>query len=102
MGTAELTMYLYDSSGVEVKSGISTSINGWSGAAQENVIDLPGILPGAWYHMQACAQGLFEVSAGNNTFHLNIQEINGDVRVSGRQLSVMFFPTAYGSVDTTD
>ncbi len=102
IGTGELTMYLYDNSGVEVKSGISTSINAWSGAAQENTIDLPGVLPGGWYHMQACAQGLFAVSAGNNTFHMNIQEISGDVRVSARQLSVMFFPTAYGGVDTTD
>jgi hypothetical protein len=102
IGTGELTMYLYDNAGVEVKSGISTSVNAWSGAAQENTIDLPGVLPGGWYHMQACAQGLFAVDAGTNTFHMNIQEISGDVRVSARQLSVMFFPTAYGGVDTTD
>lgn len=52
--------------------------------------------------MQAGEQGLFQVSEGNNTSHMNIQEINGDVRVSGRQLTVMFFPTAYGLVDVTD
>ena len=102
IGTTEVRAYLYDSTGAEARFGISKSINAWSGEAEETRMRLPGVLPGATYYMQACAQGLFAVSAGNNTFHLNAQELNGDIYVSGRQLSVMFFPTAYGSVDTTD
>jgi len=103
MGTAEVRMYAGGGGGAcTAKFGASMSVNAWSDAAQEMTIALPGTMPEAWYYTQATAQGLFQVNAGSNTFHMNAQELYGEVWVGSRQLTVMFFPTAYGSVDTTD
>jgi hypothetical protein len=102
VGTAQLKVYNYDSGSDRFWFGISDQINAWSGAVQETYIELPGVLPGGWYYYQAMAQGLFPVSSGTHTFHLNVLEEYGEGWVSARQLTLMYFPTAHGSVDLDD
>jgi hypothetical protein len=102
MGTAQLKIYNYDTGPDRFRFGVSQSQNAWSGAVQETYIELPSVLPGGWYYYQAVAQGLFQVSAGSHTFYLNVCEEDGEGWVSARQLTLMYFPTAYGTVDTDD
>jgi len=103
MGTAQVEIYNYDSASDCIWFGISESPNAWSGGAQEERIQLSaGSLTGGWYYFHAAVQGVFEVSAGEHTFFMNAQETSGECNVLARQLTLMYFPTAYGGVDTTD
>lgn len=102
MGTAQVEMDNSVSQPHYAMFGISHLVNAWSSQAQETVIELPGGLPGAWYNFHVAVHGLFEVSAGSVTFHLNALEIDGVCAVRGRQLTLLYFPTSYGPVDVTD
>jgi len=103
MGTAQVEIYNYDSASDCIWFGISESQNAWSGGAQEERIQLSaGSLTEGWYYFHAAVQGVFEVSAGEHTFYMNAQETSGECNVLARQLTLMYFPTAYGGVDTTD
>ena len=43
--------------------------------------------------------GLFEVTAGSHTFYFLLNQIYGDWIVFNVQLTVLFIPTAYGTVE---
>lgn len=45
--------------------------------------------------------GLFSVAAGNNTFFLLAKEFSGSLSAFDMQLTLVFFPTTYGTVDPT-
>ena len=103
MGTAQVEIYNYDSAPDCIWFGISESQNAWSGGAQEQRIQLSaGSLTVGWYYFHAAVQGVFEVNTGEHTFYMNAQETSGECNVLARQLTLMYFPTAYGGVDTTD
>ena len=53
------------------------------------------------YFYNATVHGLFSVSSGTSTFYLVGQEFGGDLSVYDRQLTLIFFPTAYGVVVPT-
>lgn len=57
--------------------------------------------PTGLYDQVATVHGLFSVAAGVSTFYLLGDEIVGDLSVSDRQLSLIYFPTAYGTVTPT-
>lgn len=53
------------------------------------------------YYFPVTVHGLFSVTAGSNTFHLLGDEGGGDLRVREMQLSIIYIPTAYGTVSPT-
>jgi hypothetical protein len=46
--------------------------------------------------------GLFAVSAGANTFEVQGISFGNDCLISSRRLTLMFFPTTYGTTDVED
>lgn len=61
---------------------------------------LPTVLPSGTYTFNVTSNGIFPVSAGVHTVYYLGQENSGDVSFTNDvQLSVVFFPTAYGAVD---
>lgn len=77
-----------------------TSYYGDFTGAQSHVYNLPGRPNGTLQTFPMTVHGLFQVSAGSHTFYLRGVEYNGSWSVSSTQLSLAFFPTAYGTVDT--
>jgi hypothetical protein len=103
MGTAQVNFDNNPSQRHHAMFGISESQTAWSGAAQEAEIEVPDGGPtGAMYNQHIAVSGLFAVSAGSSTFYLLAYEDVGACAVRARQLSLMYFPTQYGTVDTTD
>ena len=102
MATAQLTFVNTSTQAHTAKFGVSEFQNAWSAHTQETQIQMPGGLPAGQYHHHVAVSGLFAVSEGSNTFYLNAQELDGVCTVEARQLTLMYFPTSYGAVDTTD
>ena len=102
MATAQLTFLNSPVQEHTAKFGVSEFQNAWSTHAQETQIQIPDGLPEGYYKHHVAVNGLFAVSEGSNTFYLNAQEIAGVCTVRNRQLTLMYFPTSYGAVDTTD
>jgi len=102
MATAQLQMHNTPSQTHTAKFGVSEFQNAWSTHAQETYIQIPVGLAQGFYEQHVSASGMFAVGAGTYTFYLNALETSGDCEVTGRQLSLMYFPTAHGLVDTTD
>ena len=60
---------------------------------------VPASAPSGTYDFPASAHGLFEVSAGLNTFYFVAGELfGGSATMFDLQLTLIFFPTAYGAV----
>jgi hypothetical protein len=55
--------------------------------------------PSGIYYVPGTAQAIFDVSAGANTFYFVADEAGGSWTVTERQLSLVYFPTAYGTYD---
>jgi hypothetical protein len=81
--------------------GLSESQNAFSTHAQEFYVSIPGGVYGHYYET-VTVTGIFEVDAGVHNFYLNAQEFAGAARIGERQLNVLYFPTAHGSVDLTE
>jgi hypothetical protein len=66
---------------------------------QGGSIYVPGAAASGVYIMSASYSGLFEItSLGTHTFYFLGQELSGDVGVVNKQLTLIYFPTAYGTV----
>lgn len=88
-----------------------TSSHGWFGVSdnsgafpdgQDGSVLLPSDLPTGWYDQSVAASGLFSVtSAGTHTYYVLGKETSGNVAVDDVQLTLIYLPTAYGTVDTT-
>ena len=86
--------------------------NGLSTNALFGVSDLVGVLPGTQdfnltiptsaptgtFVLPVTVHGLFTVNAGPNTFYLLGDETSGSLQFSDVQLSILYVPTAYGTV----
>ncbi len=70
---------------------------------QDNSFYLPGTAAAGVHLNPGSGSGIFPVTAGANTFYLNGYKNSGtaDIKVWDVQLNVMFFPTAYGTVEGT-
>ena len=62
-------------------------------------LQIPASTPTGIYHDTISVHGLFSVNAGPTTVYFLGQMISGDIRVCDMQLTVVFFPTAYGPVE---
>ena len=80
--------------------GISETYGAFSDYAQLTAVEIPSGMPAGWHNQHISVQGLFAVSAGANNFYFNAHESDGICTVRGRHLTLMYFPTAYGTVDT--
>jgi hypothetical protein len=81
-----------------VKIALSELENAFSSHAQEFYVSIPGGEYGHYFET-VTVTGIFEIDAGVHNFYLNAQDLAGEVRIGERQLNVMYFPTAHGSVD---
>jgi hypothetical protein len=50
------------------------------------------------WEMPTTIQGIFDVDAGANQYHLIVEEQSGALTASNAQLTLIYFPTAYGVV----
>ena len=67
---------------------------------QDFQCDLPAALPSGLYDQTMTAHGVFSVGAGVNTFYLLGDKFSGNTATSfDENLTIMYFPTAYGTVD---
>ncbi|MEE8572146.1 MAG: hypothetical protein V3T20_02690 [Gemmatimonadota bacterium] len=80
--------------------GISETYGAFSDHAQITAVEIPSGMPGSWHNQHISVQGLFAVSAGASNFYFNALESDGICSVRGRHLTLMYFPTSYGTVDT--
>lgn len=55
----------------------------------------------ALYNMIVTVQGVFKVGSGSDTFYLIAEEVSGNISVVDQQLTLLWFPTAYGAVTVT-
>ena len=68
---------------------------------QDVAVQVPNTAPSGAYASAATVHGTFAVNSGNNTFYLIGNEYSGSAEVLDWQLSIIFIPTAYGTVQPT-
>jgi hypothetical protein len=68
---------------------------------QDVTLSLDDDLPTGLYDFPVTCHGLFEVSAGTRTFYFLGTETDGLYMAYDRQISLVFIPTAYGTVEPT-
>jgi hypothetical protein len=68
---------------------------------QDVTLSLDADLPTGLYDFPVTCTGLFEVSTGTHTFYFLGTETDGLYMAYDRQLSLVFIPTAYGTVEPT-
>jgi len=96
MGTADVSPN--HTSGVATNITISVSASPTSVPATQNIwLYLPAAMPTSTYHYPVTVSGMFQVSAGSNTFYLDAEVTNGVGSIFERNLSIIYIPTAYGS-----
>ncbi len=67
--------------------------------AVQNQTQMPGAAPSGTYKIALAAATIISVSAGTHTIYLLGQEATGNLRANDMELSLLFVPTAYGTVD---
>ena len=68
---------------------------------QDCEVNVGTLAPGGNYRPSVTAHGLFSVSAGTSTFYFLGQEDWPSIAVGNIQLTLIYFPTAYGTVTPT-
>jgi hypothetical protein len=68
--------------------------------AQNNELTLADSLPTGVYKFPVSVHGVFEVTAaGPNTYYLIATELSGEISVNKSNLTALYIPTAYGTMD---
>jgi len=67
--------------------------------AVQNITQIPSAAPTGTYKVALAAQTIIPVTPGAHTFYLLGNEVSGNLRASDLELSLLFVPTAYGTVD---
>jgi hypothetical protein len=70
-------------------------------ANQDVALQIPDSAASGHYSFPVTVHGLFEVSAGTHTFYFLAQEYSGDIAAYDLQLTLIYIPTAYGTVVST-
>jgi hypothetical protein len=102
IGTSSLMAYHTTGTDSETNIGISTS-NSALPANQNVYVEFSSALPSDTYFHSLTVHGLFEVTAGTHTFYFLVHTGAGSPRFHAlkRQLSLVFIPTSYGTVQPT-
>jgi len=81
--------------------GVSTSSSSFP-VNQDVLVAIPSSAEDGTYYSAVTVHGLFSVSSGNNTFYFLADKYSGGtVYVFDMQLTLAYFPTAYGGVVST-
>lgn len=70
-------------------------------ANQDMALQLPDSAGAGLYSFPVTVHGLFEVDAGTHTFYFLAEESSGDFGLYDMQLTLLYVPTAYGTVAAT-
>jgi hypothetical protein len=70
-------------------------------ATQDFNLTMPASAPTGTYVLPVTVHGLFTVNAGLNTFYFLGDEGSGSLQISDIQLSIVYVPTAYGTVTSS-
>lgn len=68
---------------------------------QSVTFTIPSGAPNGTYVAPTTVHGLFSVGAGAHTFYLLGDEVSGGMSAAEMQLTLVYFPTAYGTVTST-
>ena len=68
---------------------------------QDVALSFSSTIPTGSFTVPVSVHGLFDVAAGSQTFYFLGNENNGAMSVNDPQLTIVFFPTAYGTVTPT-
>jgi hypothetical protein len=79
--------------------GVSATAGSFE-ANQDVACNIPSTANTGSYDHPVTVQGIFDVSTGSETFYLLGEEANGEWNAFDFQLSLIYFPTAYGTVES--
>jgi hypothetical protein len=97
MATCDMTLFHTFGTADNLIVGVSTSPSTLP-TNHDIVYSLGGSLPTDLYTFPMAVQGLFPVSAGMQTIYFLGRRTGAGANVGDKQLSLAFFPTAYGTV----
>ncbi len=80
--------------------GVSSSSSSFPAGGSVYVRTPDAAGAGSWYQA-VTVQGIFQVSYGSNTIYFLADEVTGGWSVGHRKLSLVFIPSAYGTVSST-
>ncbi len=101
IGTAEVSLSHTNGIATSTTFGVS-AIAGTFPGTQDVLAAVPPTAVSGIYVLPVTVHGVFQVGAGANTFHLLGQRgATGAASFADRQLSIVFVPTAYGTVTAT-
>ncbi len=100
VATAEVVYSHVNGTNTTFTAGLNVDDSTLLPTNQDFATTYPGALPSATYISTVTVSGVFTVSAGSHTAFFLGREDSGNVSFSNDvQLSVLFVPTAYGTVD---
>jgi hypothetical protein len=98
---ASCRVWVSQSSGTTSQAifGVSNTTSGFL-PATDIMVQLSSALPSGSYILPFTSNAMVSVSAGTHTFYFLGREYNGTFNVSDVRLSLIFIPTAYGTVSS--
>jgi len=100
MGTCQPEIHhTYDTSS-SAEFGVSDAAGSFPDN-QDVHLQLTSKVPTGYYDFPVTVHGLFSVTSGSHTFYLIGRQWSGDITVYDMQLSLLYIPTAYGTVTPT-
>lgn len=100
MGTVEAQFFHVNLATTQAIFGVSDQA-GILPATQDFNLLMPPNAPSGTYVIPVTVHGLFQVSAGPNTFYFLGDETAGNAQYADVQMSIIYIPTAYGTVTPT-
>lgn len=100
IGTCQLTVDHVYGTPTDVSIGVS-SVSTTLPINQDVALMLPTAAASGPYMFPVTCSGFFEVAAGSNTFYLLGDKDSGTITATDIQLTAIFVPTSYGTVEPT-
>lgn len=100
IGSSQAMVYHANGSNSSLDVGVS-DVDTSLPPNQDVQVRLSSSLPTGTCSIPVTVHGLFEVTQGENTFYLLARQNEGNIDMYDLQLTVMYVPTAYGSVSPT-
>jgi hypothetical protein len=101
LGSCQLEVYHSSGTTTDADIGVSDS-DSYLPVNQRLRFEIPSACTSGWYNHPVTCHGLFEVtSAGDHTFYMNAERASGSIYASEMQLTLLYVPTAYGTIDPT-
>jgi hypothetical protein len=97
IGTCEARVQHTSGTTSSAQFGVSTVINAW-GDNQDNSLIIPSGVPTGDFYFPVTVHAVIGAAQGSDIFYFLAKEVTGNVSVYDAQLSVVYFPTAYGTV----